>query len=422
MKKINEIIEIYKEYEQLYEVLKQFYVKNEVSSEEEFKIINKIKKIILSYYLHVYKFKTYMSNEIQDTLLINILRLCDLSKKVKDKNGKIKIYPVKESVENKKIIYKKIVKEMIDYQIENNISIEETFNVFAIKIEERLNELQRFLMQSDIELYYGSIYYMVEKSIFIISCANYISETALDLEKIENIMLHYKNKYIDYRNEFEKEDDFSDVNDDFYKDYDLIESYYKKLLIIEKELLPIVVEQWKNYLTSPLNNSDDYRYVMHCFSSGMVAPNLMNKACCSLYTPTIENLMYGNSGLIYDLDVDSIDTMCPDDAGSWPVNKELFIERDCPGKWQLTSLEHETFFYEYPFNSKIIMPSMFENECNKRISAGNFNYSEIFLNKNAKPIGVFYTNECQNIEEVKLYAEMNNLPLVMINNKKNKSK
>ena len=61
---------------------------------------------------------------------------------------------------------------------------------------------------------------------------------------------------------------------------------------------------WKKYLTNPYDNEDDYRYVMHCFSSDMVEPNLMRKACCSLYTPTIENSMYGNSGLIYDIDVD----------------------------------------------------------------------------------------------------------------------
>jgi len=51
-----------------------------------------------------------------------------------------------------------------------------------------------------------------------------------------------------------------------------------------------------------------------------------------------------------------------------------------------------------------------------------FNYSEIFLNKNARPIGVFYTNDCQNIEELKMYAERNNLPLVEIDVKKSKFK
>lgn len=422
MKSINEIIDKYRGYEQLYEVLKQFYTENEVSIEDEVERISKIKKIITSYYLYAYKFKTYSSDEIQDELLSNISRLCDLSKKVKDNNGQIKIYPVKESDENKERTYKKVMKEMVDYQIKNNISIEEVFDIFVNKIGNQLKDFKQMLMQNDMELYYGSTYYIVVRSIFIINCIKQISNKSLNLEEIENTMLQYKQKYIDSRDDFEKEDDFSNVNDEFYTDYDLIESYYKKLLIMENELSPIVIDKWKNYLTSPFENNDNYRYVVHCFSSGMVNPDMMNKACCSLYTPTIENLMYGDSGLIYDIDADSIDTMCPDDAGSWSVNKELFIERECPSRWQLTRLDGDTVFYEYPLNSKLILPNVFETECNNRISAGKFHYSEIFLNKNARPIGMFYTNKCQNIEEVKLYAERNNLPLVNMDFQKTKSK
>ena len=191
---------------------------------------------------------------------------------------------------------------------------------------------------------------------------------------------------------------------------------------MENELLPIVVDQWKKYLTAPISNDDNYRYIMHCFSSGIVDPNFMNKACCSLYTVTIENLMYGNSGLIYDIDVNSIDTMCTDDAGSWSVNKEEFIENGCPSGWQLTKLDSETVWYECPFNSKLILPEIFENECNNKIINNKFNYSEIYLNKNAKPIGVFYTDDCQNIEEIKLYSEKNNLPLIRINIQNSKLK
>ena len=41
------------------------------------------------------------------------------------------------------------------------------------------------------------------------------------------------------------------------------------------------------------------------------------------------------------------------------------------------------------------------------------------MNKNAKPIGVFYTDECQNLEEVELYAKKFNLHLVKIETKTN---
>lgn len=422
MKSINKIIKRYRRYDQLYVALKQFYTKNEVSSIEEIEIINEIKKIITSYYLYIYKFKAYFSNEIQDLLLSNISQLCDLLKKVKEKNNKIKIYPVKESDENKEIFYKKVIEEMVDYQIQNNLSTEKVFDIFANKIGSQLNNFKQMLKQKDMELYYGSVYYIVERSLFIINCIKHISNKSSNLDEIEKLMLQYKQKYLDSKDSYEKEDDFTTYNDEFYNDYDLIESNYKKLLLMENELTPIVVEQWKKYLTNPIEKNDNYRYVMHCFTSGMVESNLMEKACCSLYTPSIENLMYGNFGLIYDIDVDSIDTMCADDAGSWRINKEEFIERGCPGRWQLTRFDDYAVFYENPYNSKIIMPNEFEDVCKNKIKNDMFNYSEIFLNKNARPIGVFYTNDCQNIEELKMYAERNNLPLVEIDVKKSKFK
>ena len=420
--RINEIIKNYIGYEELYEVLKQFYVENEITREDETIIINRIKKIIVSYYLNLYKFKTYSSNEIQDLLLSNLSKLCDLSKKVKDKNGKIKIYPVIDSDENKERVYKEVIKEMVNYQIQNYISTEKLFELFVNKIGSQLQEYKQSLIKSDMELYYGSIYYIIERSLFIINCIRNITNESLNLEEIEDVMLQYKNKYIDTRDNYGIDADYIDVSDEFYNDYDLIESYYKKLLIMEKELAPIVAEQWKKYLTNPLDNKEDYRYVMHCFSSGMVDPNLMRGACCSLYTQSIENLMYGNSGLIYDIDAYSVDTMCTGDAGSWFTNKEEFIERGCPSRWQLTCLDGNAVYYENPLNCKLIMPNVFENDCIEKINNNDFHYSEIFLNEKARPIGVFYTSDCENIEEVELYAQRYNLPLIKIDIKESKFK
>ena len=86
----------------------------------------------------------------------------------------------------------------------------------------------------------------------------------------------------------------------------------------------------------------------------------------------------------------------------------------------LTKLDGQCIWYEYPKNSKIIMPEEFEKECKEKNSNKNFwHYSEIVMNKNAKPIGVFYTDECQNLEEVELYAKKFNLPLVKIETKTN---
>ena len=144
----------------------------------------------------------------------------------------------------------------------------------------------------------------------------------------------------------------------------------------------------------------------------------MTKACCSLSTNEIDNLMYSNYGLIYELTPNSVDTMSTEDAGSWIINKEEFIERGCPTSWQLTDLNGDSVFYEYPQNSKLIMPEIFAEECKEQsLNPDSWTYSEIFLNKNAKVIGVFYTNDCNDIDEIKYYAEIHDLPLVHIKTK-----
>lgn len=426
MNKINEVISQYSEYETLYDELKQFYIVTEISFEEEAKVLNKIKKIIVDYYLNKYKFNKSSNDEIHELLLHNISKLCDLSKKIKyNKNGKIKIYPVEETDENKEKYYQKIINEMVDYQIEHNIDTKSLFDKYANIVNTKLNELKNELIQNDIEPYYGSIYYMVHRSIFIINCMKKILHESFDLTEIENVMLQYKKKYIDSINDPYGVYEYSDVNYEYYFDYDLIELYYKKILVKENELVPINVKLWKEYLTNPVENNDNYRYLMHCFSNGIVDPEFMNKACCSLYTPSIKNLLNSpkyNVGLIYDIDAESLDTMCTCDVGSWITNKEEFVSRECPCNWQLTKTSGDTIYYEYPLNSKLIMPIDFERDIKDKIKNGIFTYSEIFLNKNAKAIGVFYTEECLEIEDVELYAKKNNLPLIKIDLEKQKIK
>jgi hypothetical protein len=69
------------------------------------------------------------------------------------------------------------------------------------------------------------------------------------------------------------------------------------------------------------------------------------------------------------------------------------------------------------------MPEILEKQCkdiNREVNGEILNnqkgnlYSEIYLNKNARPVGVFYTDECTNYEEIAVYAEMYNLPLINI--------
>lgn len=82
--------------------------------------------------MNKYKFNKSSNYEIHELLLHNISKLCDLSRKFKyNKNGKIKIYPVEETDENKEKYYQKMINEMVDYQIEHNIDIKSLFDKYA---------------------------------------------------------------------------------------------------------------------------------------------------------------------------------------------------------------------------------------------------------------------------------------------------
>jgi len=420
--KINDIINKYKDTE-IYEILKKYYINNPVNEEQYNFLLNQIKDILLKYYLNKYKFKSYISNEKQDELLCTLKSYYSLSKKVRNNNGKIKIYPIRLSNEEHEEIYINIMKQMIDYEINNETNIENIFYIFNKKIKNILKNNKEKLIQMDMEPYYGSPNYMIGRTRFIKECIKQIPNLDLNIDDIINKMEEFEKKYI-INNTEKHSEEFCDIDENFYKDYEEIEKCYKIILDIENKLAPIVSAYWKNYLTNP-NNHDysNYKYVMHTFSKGMVDPSLMNKACCSLNTDELVITPYGDCGLIYSFDEDSLETLCTDDAGSWSCSKNDFFERECPGKWQLPNPNETCIWYESYQNSKIIMPNVFEKICKENNISYNGEmlnntkslcYSEIYLNKNAYPVGVFYTDLCMNYDLVEAYAKKYNLPLINI--------
>ena len=415
MSSVNEIIDRYKNDKELYGLLRRYYVSFLTPNSKKEEALSNVKKTLVAYYLKKYKYVEYMNDDIHNPLLINIFDILDYSIKARLVDGKWKVYPVKESAENKKRAYESLMEKMVDYQIENNIPIEQVIKAYTNATAEELNEIRNRLLKEEMEPYYGNAYFLIERSKYVIECAKAIPGVTLDLDDVYSLMTMYEEKYYSGVDEHERDNDFIAPSHQFYVDYDRMEKYYKELIKLEDKLVPVVVDYWKKYLTDPNLNEDEYRYVMHSFSAGMVNPAEMRKACCSLHTNRIDNYMYGTSGLIYDIDAESLGTMCTEDAGSWVINKEKFIEDRMPGRWQLPDTHQETVFYENPRISKLIMPEVFERECEEQIRTNEgWHYSEIYLNGNAKALGVFYTDDCPNIDEVQSYAAKYNLPLVHV--------
>lgn len=432
---INEIIDRYKYYDNvIYTMLEKYKVEYSITEEEYEKTLNEIKKILIDYYLKKYDLKNgFMKRSEHSELSRIILNYYNLQKKVKVVNNKNKIYPIKMSDEEHELLCRRFMVYMVEFEIKSGVHLDRLFDKFYDELSKQFQQLKKKLIDEDMLPFYGSPFYIISRSKFIRECISHIPNVTVDSE-VDNIiktMEEFESKY--FSKDSRKTDELSEVassNLEFYGDYDKIEEAYIRLLKIENNLCPIVIEYWKKYLTDPnKHNAESYRYIMHTFSGGGVEPEKITKACCSLNTDELVITPYGNWGLIFDFDSDSLETMSTDDLGSWDVNKNNFVSNisSCPSRWQLTNPNGYCFYYENEKNSKLIMPEQFEKVCKKNNislngemlnnSRGNF-YSEIFLNAKAKPIGVFYTDDCLNYDEVEAYATKYGLPLVNISLKK----
>ena len=365
-KTIDEIINQYNGDSLLYELLKNYY-NNKALLEAQADDISEIKQLAANYYLSKYPYKTYYNNEAQDEFISKMTEYYNLKVKTRNINGKIKIYPVKISEEMAQNYYQKYIHLMVNEQFEKGISIEEIFDNWSNTFVCATKKYKEYLQEADLCLYYGSPFYMIERAKFISDCISNIPNVKENTTDLLPAMNSFANTYMQNRDVFDDQDDFPITDEQFYKDYDDIEASYIKFVELENKLAPIVLNYWQDYLTDPKNHDiNNYKYLTHSFSRGIFDYNLMTKACCSLSTNEIDNLMYSNYGLIYELTPNSVDTMSTEDAGSWIINKEEFIERGCPTSWQLTDLNGDSVFYEYPQNSKLIMPEIFAEECKEQ--------------------------------------------------------
>ncbi len=427
--RINRLINSYRNNEEIYLVLKDYYINYEISEQEYTIRIDQIKTFIITYYGKKFDIISkglirYEKEKKGFDLIISIKNYYDLIKRIKKMGQKFRVYPVKIDNDECKNLYIRIVREMINYQIEKGIDEEECLDKLIKNLNEELNKLQDDLISLEMEPYYGDPAYLINRAKFVRKCLEQIPDVNVNIDEIIDNMDAFAQKH------FWREVDvfgnyiFSDIDEQFYKDYDKLVEYYKMVIKIEDKLSSIVVNYWKQYLTDPVNHDDNhYRYLMHTFTDGLVAPEEMNKACCALNTDELIATPSGNMGLIYDIAEDCLVTSCTGDVGSWRCSKKDFIKRGCPITWQLTNPKGISVWYEKYENSKLIMPNIIEKECKERSISRNgeilnnseyFEYSEIYLNENAKAVGAFYTDATLNVELIKAYAEKYNLPLINI--------
>lgn len=427
VEKVNDFINLFRNTE-VYSTLSKYYLDAPINDNEYNLFIKEIKTIVVNHYFNKYKFTTYIDNSTYSKFLSSLIGVVSISKRIKVKDDFFKVFPVKASDNELKSVYYNFLGQMVDYQFETCMNIDRIFEMYSNDLKGEIDKFKKNLLERKMVPYYGSSIYIMKRVRFIKECIDLIPDVDVDITPIIEEMSNFERKYESYKSDISYLCDYESVPDEFYADFNRFEECYKKILHIENQLCPIVLKYWEEYLTDPKKHDEtDYRYVMHTFSSEMVDPKLMKKACCALNTSELVVTPYGSSGLIFALDSESLETICCEDVGSWVCDFKTYVGRECPTSWQMIKTDGLNVWYEFEENCKLIMPQQVEKACleaNIRRYGDilrderSICYSEIYLNNKAKAIGVFYTDECKNIEEVREYALKYNLPLVNISRKR----
>jgi len=399
-------------------------LKKDISQEEYKKIYNIIIDTMTNEILKQYPFKIGYNDKINDKLSQEIYTYCNYYYSVEFKETTYKVYPVSIDEKIWKNIYENEIKNIVIESIKTEKSIEILIAEKTQIYMDGTKQYKEIMINNEMEPYQGNPEFMFKRALHIKECANKLSENQFNLDEIICEMKNFYDKYP----KNDGYDSYPYLTAEYKQEYINFENNYLKILEIEKKLIPYVEKKWQESLTNPNNHNDlNFTYIIHTFSGGLIPPEEMNKACCTMATSKLLTTPYGNCGLIYDYNPDSIETMCASDAGSWNTSKKEFIDRGLPISWQITNPNGNNIFYENPNISKITLPEDIEKEAIARNAAHNGEilnyekaiiYSEIYLNSNAKAIGVFYTDDCPNIDKIKEYAQKYNFPLVNLSLKK----
>lgn len=308
----------------------------------------------------------------------------------KEDDGSYSLCPV--------LLNDKLIEFVINFYLEGEHS-----QTISEELLKRSHDIMNDMLHSKINTYYGNLLYIQERANTIYEAINMIAAYNLDSNDatlVEATRVKAE-KLVNILNSYTEEQ----VTPDIYKN--VIHSSFKQLVSFEKELSSISAKIWKAYFRT--NNA---RFA-HALSNGIVESDKMNKICCSLLLDDLATIPYGHVGYEYDFDIDTIDCICPDDAGSWYVTKQRFVgcpvgndwtNDSCTGiiyNWQYN--EETNIFYEFGKQSILLPPSYVEQTSRKNnLSNTRYTlYTEILLlnnRKKNKPIRAFYTDKASNEE------------------------
>ena len=269
--------------------------------------------------------------------------------------------------------------------------------------KQKIEDIKEKAKEMKIQPYYGNEDFIKYRISFIIQCIEKMLNKPRFKDR-KDIQKHYEYVKKIYRDCKEITLDIDSIEEQKIN-YEKLENLYLKVLEIENILSKDVEQVWKETMKEKNSKEGQMAYFAHSLTEGEFNPEDMNKVCVTYVTEKTLTIPYGDYGFLYEMDMDNIIQIAAEDAGSWKVDKEKFIDNDLSTFWQFEEPideEGNRIFFEYPpRNSKLLLPDDVEQETiNENIQRNgemldydkrNVYNEAVIINKNKKmmPIGVF---------------------------------
>lgn len=266
------------------------------------------------------------------------------------------------------------------------------------------------LLHNRINTYYGSFKFIKLRSKCIMDAIKLIKDNYQllpdEFQMIEMKMFEAEEiiaRINSVGNVIIKEDRYGDHTTNLTQDeyLDVVAPAFKELVEIEEELAFISQRLWENYF-----NQKGAKFV-HALTGRIIESDRMPKICATLYMDDLATIPYGHTGYEYGVSMENIDCICENDAGSWRVTKQRFLEQGISHSWQWN--EETCMFYEEGYYSKLLPPDYIEMKARKyNQGIKNMSYTEILLlnnGKKIKPVKAFCTDKATE-EEINLINQM----------------
>lgn len=335
-------------------------------------------------FFQIFEIRKYKFNEKKIEDLEHLLYYdCAFRRVFKNDNGSFSVYPNLKDLPSKNDL-------LMYYSLGLKMSVSEAVSYLTPLYKEQSAKLKKVKMEN----YYGSHKYLISRTkaiydaIVMLNSRSDIENKALVSSTLSNVST-LLNKMLNTVGLENTEETYNNLNKFDYElpisknEYDSIRSDYVKVLELENMLTDISNELWQKYA------KEHNGVFIHQLTQGIVESDKMNKICTSFYSDNanfITEYLNANTGYAYPMDIRSVFEVCEEDAGSWEINQETFVERGLPDTWQL---DETNLWYEYPYHSKLFPPEYIERKV-----INNNSFAEIIIDnrlKKVKPLYCFYT-------------------------------